>query len=180
MHEALAIHQAYRRGDLEALKALLGDPPDFPNCRGPAGAGEIILEYAIYHSPLPFIRTLLELGADPNYQDHAGFPSLIAALSSARADRYQIIELLLAFGADIQQRGVNDWTPLHYAAANDDLKGSSCCSRTAPTRPRAPGSTTAPRRSRRPSIWATPQPSGPCRGSCPAEPAYWYCTRRST
>jgi hypothetical protein len=38
----------------------------FPNRRGPAGAGEIILEYAIYHSPLPFIRTLLELGADPS------------------------------------------------------------------------------------------------------------------
>ena len=122
MHEALAIHDAYRRGDLEALKALLGDPPDFPNCRGPAGAGEIILEYAIYHGPLPFIRTLLELGADPNYQDHAGFPSLIAALSSARADRHELVELLLAFGADIKERGINDWTPLHYAAANDDLE----------------------------------------------------------
>ena len=122
MPEALALHQAYQRGDLDALKALLGDPPDFPNCRGPAGTGEIILQYAIYHSPLPFIRTLLELGADPNYQDHAGFPSLIAALSSARADRYDIIELLLATGADIQQRGLDDWTPLHYAAATDDLK----------------------------------------------------------
>ena len=73
-------------------------------------------------SPLPFVRTLLEQGADANYQDHAGFPSLIAALSSARADRYQLVELLLAFGADIQTRGVNDWTPLHYAGANDDLE----------------------------------------------------------
>jgi len=123
MHDALAIHDAYRRGDLEALKRLLGDPPAFPNCRGPAGVGEIILEYAICHGPLAFIRTLLEHGADPNYQDHAGFPSLIAALSTDRADRHQIIELLLAFGADIQEHGVNDWTPLHYAAANDDLDG---------------------------------------------------------
>jgi uncharacterized protein len=122
MHEAIAIHEAYKQGDLEALKALLGEPADFPNCRGPAGAGEIVLEYAIYHSPLPFIRALLELGADPNYQDHAGFPALIAALSSARADRYEIIELLLAFRADIAERGINDWTPLHYAAANDDLE----------------------------------------------------------
>ena len=83
MHQALAIHEAYRRGDLEGLKALLGDPPDFPNCRGPAGIGEIILEYAIYHGPLAFIRTLLEQGADPNYQDRAGVPALIAALSAA-------------------------------------------------------------------------------------------------
>jgi uncharacterized protein len=123
MCNAIALHDAYERGDLDALKRLLGDPPDFPNCRGPQGIGEIILEYAIYHSPLAFIRTLLELGADPNYQDHAGFPALIAALSSARADKYELIELLLASGADIQERGVNDWTPLHYAAATDDVKG---------------------------------------------------------
>ena len=120
--DPIAIHEAYRRGDLEALRAALGNPPDFPNCRGPQALGEIILEYAIYHSPLPFVRALLELAADPNYQDHAGFPSLIAALSSERADRYQIIELLLSFGADIQQRGVDDYTPLHYAAAADDLR----------------------------------------------------------
>jgi ankyrin repeat protein len=120
--DPMAIHQAYRRGDLEALQAALGNPADFPNCRGPWGCGEIILEYAIYHSALPSVRALLELGADPNYQDHAGFPSLIAALSSARADRYQVIELLLSFGADIQQRGVNDYTPLHYAATTDDLR----------------------------------------------------------
>lgn len=65
MSDAIAIHEAFKRGDLEALRILLGDPPDFPNCRGPRGVGEIILEYAIYWSPLAFIRTLLELGADP-------------------------------------------------------------------------------------------------------------------
>ena len=84
MSKALAVHEAYKRGDLNALRELLGDPPDFPNCCGPA---EIVLEYAIYHSPLVFIRTLLELGAEPNYEDHAGFPSLIAALSADRVDR---------------------------------------------------------------------------------------------
>ena len=121
MNEALAIHDAYVRGDLQALRALLGDPPDFPNCQGPPGMGEIILEYAIYHSPLAFIRELLELGADPNYDEHAGFPSLIAALSSSdRPDMHQTLELLLSFGADVQQRGHNDYTPLHYAAAMED------------------------------------------------------------
>ena len=105
------------------MKTLLGDPPDFPNCRGPSGIGEIILEYAIYHSPLAFIRELLEIGADPNYGDHAGFPSLIATLSCAeRPDRYEILELLLSFGADIQQHGHNDYTPLHYAASIEDIR----------------------------------------------------------
>jgi uncharacterized protein len=123
MHPALAMHEAYVRGDLEALKTLLGDPPDFPNCIGPRGVGEIVLEYAIYWSPLPFIKKLLELGGNPNYGDHAGFPSLIAALSTERPDKHAIVEMLLAFGADIQQRGHNDWTPLHWAAAHDDERG---------------------------------------------------------
>jgi len=123
MSELIALHKAYKNGDLAAVKAGLGDPPDFPNCRGPAGVGEIVLEYAIYHSPLAFIRTLLELGADPNYGDHAGFPSLIAALTCAdREDMYEILELLLTHGADIQQRGFNDYTPLHWAVAERNIE----------------------------------------------------------
>jgi ankyrin repeat protein len=87
------------------------------------------LEYAIYHSPLPFIRTLLEIGADPNPRIHAGFPPLIAALScsrprpgsSGRADVAEIIELLLSFGAEPNQRGINDYTPLHMAVSEQNL-----------------------------------------------------------
>lgn len=122
MSNAIALHEAYKRGDLKAVKDLLGNPPDFPNCRGPQAVGKIVLEYAIYHSPLPFVRALLELGANPNYGGSDGFPSLLAALSSDRQDRYDLVELLLSFGADLQQRGVNDYTPLHYAAAKNDAR----------------------------------------------------------
>lgn len=115
----LAVHQAYVDGDLSALLDLLGHPPEFPNQppTGPLHLAEIPLEYAIYHSPLGFIEQLLNLGADPNYREHAGFPSLIAALSSDRSDVAAVVELLLDAGADIQERGVNGFTPLHYAAA---------------------------------------------------------------
>jgi ankyrin repeat protein len=115
----LALHQAYVRGDLAALQSLLGYPADFPHTRSP-DTGESCLEYALYHSPLPLIRTLLELGADPNDEANDGFPSLIAVLSSDRPDKKQVLSLLLSFGANIQQRGVNDYTPLHYAACQDD------------------------------------------------------------
>jgi ankyrin repeat protein len=116
---ARALDDAYRTGDLAPLRAALGDPPDFPNVSNPPGLAASCLEYAIYHSPLAFIRTLLELGAEPNYPDDAGFPCLIAALSSGRLDR---LALLLARGADIEQRGINDYTPLHYAASTDDSR----------------------------------------------------------
>jgi ankyrin repeat protein len=88
------------------------------------------LEYAIYHSPLRFIRTLLEIGADPTPPDHSGFPPLLAALSKsrsrpgspARPDIVEIIELLLSLGADPNQRGVNGYTALHMAVAERNLK----------------------------------------------------------
>ena len=121
MSDALRIHEAFQAGDLETLRSLAEDPSEFPNTPVfPITAYP--LEYAIYHSPLPFIRTLIQLGADPSYEDEGSFPSLLAALSTEREDRFEIVELLLDAGADIQQRGVNDWTPLHYAAARNDRK----------------------------------------------------------
>src|SRR5260221_11055172 len=87
-----AIDRAYREGDMAALRRALGEPPDFPNCRQPFElcVGDYPLGYAIYWSPLAFIAELLPAGADPNYPDQAGFPSLIAALSSPRNDRIGI------------------------------------------------------------------------------------------
>ena len=56
-----AVDEAYKAGDLAALRAALGDPPDFPNCLQPfeLAVGGYPLEYAIYWSPLSFIEVLL-------------------------------------------------------------------------------------------------------------------------
>lgn len=118
------IDDAFRRGDLEALRSAVDDPGVIPNGRLPHAIGSCLV-YAIYHSPLPFIRTLLEIGADPNAPVDDGFPPLIAVLSCTRAapgttqreDVAEIIRLLLSFGADPNQRGINDYTPLHMAVA---------------------------------------------------------------
>jgi hypothetical protein len=118
------IDDAFRRGDLDALRAAVDDPAVVPNGRMPIGIGSCLV-FAIYHSPLAFIRTLLEMGADPNGPADDGFPPLIAALSCTRAapgrpprtDLDEIIRLLLSFGADVNQRGINDYTPLHMAVA---------------------------------------------------------------
>jgi ankyrin repeat protein len=122
-HEpVLKIHAAFCAGDLPALRAAVDDPAVIPNGPMPLAIGPC-LEYAIYHSPLPFIRTMLELGADPNPSDHSGFPPLIAALSCsrsqpgspARSDVMAILALLLEYGVEPNQRGINDWTALHMA-----------------------------------------------------------------
>jgi ankyrin repeat protein len=122
------IDSAFRNGDLAALRAAANEPDCVPNGPMPLAIGSC-LEYAIYHSPLHFIRTLLEIGADPNPADHAGFPPLIAALSCSRPhpgspgrkDSLDILKLLLTFNANPNQRGVNDYTPLHMAVAERHL-----------------------------------------------------------
>jgi len=118
------IDEAFRKGDLNGLRAAVDDPAVIPNGRMPITIGSCLV-YAIYHSPLPFIRTLLEIGADPNAPSDLGFPPLIAALSCSRdaagskrrTDVDQILRLLLSFGVDPNQRGINDYTPLHMAVA---------------------------------------------------------------
>lgn len=121
------IHDAFRKGDLEALRAAVEDPALVPNGLMPVTIGSCLV-YAIYHSPLAFIRTLLEIGADPNAPVDDGFPPLNAALSCSRevpgaarrTDVHDIVRLLLSFGADPNQRGINDYTPLHMAVAQRD------------------------------------------------------------
>ena len=118
------IDDAFRTGDLEALRAAVDDPAIVPNGRLPDTIGSCLV-YAIYHSPLAFIRTLLEIGADPNRPVDDGFPPLIAALcctrdvpgATKRTDVDDILWLLLSSGADPNQRGINDYTALHMAGA---------------------------------------------------------------
>ena len=116
-----AIDDAFKAGDFDALGAALGDTPRWFDEEMPfeLGLGHP-LEYAIYWSPIGFIGALIEAGSNPNYADAGGFPSIIAALSTSRGDRIAIVRLLLERGADPNGRGVNDWTPLHYAAGQRD------------------------------------------------------------
>jgi len=124
----MRIDEAFRSGDIAALRAAVDDPGTIPNGPMPLTIGSC-LEYAIYHSPLGFIRTLLDLGADPNPEHHDGVPPLIAAImcgrptpgAVARSDVPAMVELLLSFGANPNQRGINDCTPLHLAAECGDL-----------------------------------------------------------
>ena len=122
------LHNAFCAGDFAALKAELGGTEGFPNVEPEPGLG-LPLTYAIFHGPIALVRSLLEAGADPNLHENDGFPPMIAAISTAReipgakrrSDVPELLELLLSHGADVGQRGINDFTPLHSAAELGDL-----------------------------------------------------------
>lgn len=53
----------------------------------------------------------------------AGYTPVLSVLEREDADRYDLLTLLLEHGADINAKGSNDWTPLHHAAVQEDLRG---------------------------------------------------------
>ena len=121
-----AIDDAFRAGDFEGLGLALGGSQGWVDEKMPfeLGLGHP-LEYAIYWSPVAFIEKLIKAGSNPNYRDDGGFPSIIAALSTDRSDKLEIVQTLLNHGADPNRRGVNDWTPLHYAVSIRGLNAIS-------------------------------------------------------
>jgi uncharacterized protein len=117
-----AIDDAFRLGDFEGLALALGGSERWFDEEMPFELGlGYPLEYAIYWSPVALIERLIMAGSNPNYEDGGGFPSIIAALSTDRPDKLEIVQLLLRSGADPNRSGVNDWTPLHYAVSIRDL-----------------------------------------------------------
>ena len=123
-----AIDAAFRAGDLRALRAAVEDPDVIPCGSMPLAIGPCLV-YAVYHSPVPFIRELLALGADPDGDDGDGFPPIFAALCGlrpqpggpGRADALEVLTMLLEHGADPDVRGINDWTPLHMAVSQGSV-----------------------------------------------------------
>jgi uncharacterized protein len=116
---SIAIEAALVAGDLDALRRCFADDAGFPNVQDPLTFTPL-LALAIYRSPLTFVRILLESGAAPNYEALDGFTAVYAALSTDRPDKHALIELLIERGADVNGRGINDYTPLHYAVAQCD------------------------------------------------------------
>lgn len=115
-----AIHDGFVAGDAAILATALGSPRWFGAELPEAFGGGHALVYAIYWSPPAFIAWMIEAGAAVNFAADDGFPAVLAALSRDRPPRHDVLATLLARGADVDARGINDWTPLHHAVSLRD------------------------------------------------------------
>ncbi len=117
-----AAEAACRRGDLDALRVALGDPPGSPDCVLDVeflGLADRPLDLAIRLGPPELLLRMLALGADPRAPAEDGFPPLFAAIDAPREDRRAILAILLAHGADPMLRTrIDDLsTPIEDAEA---------------------------------------------------------------
>jgi ankyrin repeat protein len=78
------------------------------------------LSAAIKKADIESVRTLLKGGAPVKTTDRSGFMPLVSAaiVAGRQPQALEIIDLLLAAGADIEQEGPTDITPLYAAVTN--------------------------------------------------------------
>ena len=105
---------AAQRGDLEAVKQLLGCGAD-PHYAG--ASGKRPLHWLAYAETSKCMRLLLDAKSFVHAKDTVGNTALIMA--AELQDNTSFTELLLSHGADIESQDRDAWRPLHWAASRN-------------------------------------------------------------
>lgn len=113
--------EVLRSGKVNDLEELASLEDDFPQGKDPLVMRQWITN-AIDCGCKAAIEWMLQQEIEIVFCDDEGYTVLHSALERDRDDKYEIIELLLKFGADVNLKGINNWTPAHMAAARNDVK----------------------------------------------------------
>lgn len=115
----LDIFEAATIGDLEVLKGKLATHPGQMNDF--SSDGFTLLGLASYFGHVVVIRSLLDMGADADLASRNGMR--VTPLNSASAaSNFEIAEMLLKKGVDVNARQHGGYTSLHSAAHNGQTK----------------------------------------------------------
>ena len=118
--DKLKLHRLLTEKNLEEIKKFISENPEV--LTKPGEFSQSILDDAICCSSYEIIKFLIEAGANTRYSTAGGYTAIHSAIERERPDKTKIIKLLVEKGADINARGFNDWTPLHKAAASDNIE----------------------------------------------------------
>ena len=110
--------EVLRSGKVNDLEELASLEDDFPQGKDPLVMRQWITN-AIDCGCKAAIEWMLQQEIEIVFCDDEGYTVLHSALERDRDDKYEII---VKFGADVNLKGINNWTPAHMAAARNDVK----------------------------------------------------------
>lgn len=118
-----ALHESAAAGDISGVWAALEANA---NVNSLSRTQQTALSVAVEAGHLPVVRMLLEMCADPNLADlrngaPASYPLMVAASKTAKEVRDDLLQLLLASGAEVNQTNVMGQTALMSAAERGHL-----------------------------------------------------------
>jgi hypothetical protein len=100
--------------------------PDFPHGKDHFIHREWIIN-AIDCGSLASVQWMLSKNVNLHFIDDEGYSVLHTCIERDNADKYEILQLLIDSGADVNvgnnlaSMAINSWTPLHLAAARNDI-----------------------------------------------------------
>jgi ankyrin repeat protein len=77
---------------------------------------------AIDAGSMACVEWMIARRVELRFRDEEGYTVIHSALKRKAPDRQRVLEMLLKAGADVNARGVNDWTPAHMAAVGGDVE----------------------------------------------------------
>jgi len=110
-----------RLGDLGRLESMCHSIVEFP-----FGKDRFIqrdwVTNAIDCGSFNSVKWMIDKGVELKFQDKEGNTPLHSCIYRRLPEKYEILNLLIFAGADVNAYGINDYTPLHLATLKDDRK----------------------------------------------------------
>lgn len=106
-------------GDAQTITYFIGEKAEVIKSFSPDGF--TLLGLASFFGHFPIVKFLLEKGADPNIASKNAF-NVYPIHSSCAISSYEITEILLRYGANVNVKQMESFTPLHETAMNGQTK----------------------------------------------------------
>lgn len=118
-NEAKSLAEWMRDGDFEGLELAAQVLETFPDGEGSL-FGAPWMQVAIESGNPEAVRWMIAKGISINYTTFDGHPALHTCLRLEGEVKYEILDFLLAEGAELDLLGINGWSALHLAAIRND------------------------------------------------------------